>query len=67
MDRSEVVRREYTFGDTSLSVYSRKYAKDTTKVSISMQLSVEQIWVSIGDWPRGDAAEWRVVVTAPFP
>lgn len=67
MDRSEVVRREYTFGDTSLSIYSRKYAEDTTKVSISMQLTVEQIWVSVGDWPRGDAAERRVVVTGPPP
>ncbi|KAL6771905.1 hypothetical protein ACKKBG_A28230 [Auxenochlorella protothecoides x Auxenochlorella symbiontica] len=52
MDRSEVVRREYTFGDTSLSIYSRKYAEDTTKVSISMQLTVEQIWDSF--WNFGD-------------
>lgn len=44
-NESEVLMREYRFGDQSLSVYSRKYVEDTTKVSISMQVSVEQIWV----------------------
>lgn len=64
MDRSEVVRREYTFGDTSLSVNCRKYAKDTTKVSISMQLTVEQIWVSCGGWGLGLWRLQHVVDTA---
>lgn len=42
---SGLVEREYSFGAVSLRVLCRKYAEDTTKVSIALQCSVEDIWV----------------------
>lgn len=46
VDGSELIQREYRFGIETLHIYSRKYTQDTNNVSIAMQVSVEQIWVS---------------------